>query len=344
MKGAGKMNYDKNELKRILQMSQAELKRHLDRVLQENGYPTVNQKGFLYAPGSVPVLLVAHLDTVHREKPEIICFSEDGRFVMSPQGIGGDDRCGVFMILQIIRSVNCHVLFCEDEETGGNGARAFEKSRIKVKVNYIVEMDRRGNNDAVFYGCDNPDFTDFVLSFGFAENHGSFSDISVVAPHLKTAAVNLSAGYYNEHRTHECIDMLAVENNIRRITQMALTETETFPYMKRRGGFFQYSLFGGQQTMFDSPELGDNRRKLLMELPDTARLLTNGYEIIPESTYLIDREGNVYIYLPELDAAVESEHSYACDDNGEPVAFSAFDAKRFSVLSMEAALEQLSMM
>lgn len=59
---------------------------------------------------------------------------------MSPQGIGGDDRCGVFMVLQIIRSVNCHVLFCEDEETGGNGARAFERSRIKVKVNYIVEI------------------------------------------------------------------------------------------------------------------------------------------------------------------------------------------------------------
>lgn len=324
-------------------MSQAELKSHLDGVLQENGYHTVNRKGFLYAPGAVPVLLVAHLDTVHREKPEIICFSEDGRFVMSPQGIGGDDRCGVFMILQIIRSVNCHVLFCEEEETGGNGARAFVKSKMKAKVNYIVEMDRRGDNDAVFYECGNPDFTDYVLSFGFEEKQGSFSDISVVAPHLKTAAVNLSAGYYNEHRPHECIDMLAVENNVRRIVQMALTETESFSYMKRKSSYHQFSLFGGQRMLFDCAEMGDSRRKLLMELPDTARLLTNGYEIIPESTYLIDREGNVYIYLEELSAAVESEHSYACDEDGEPVAFSPFEAKRLPVLSMEAALEQLSM-
>lgn len=149
------MNYDVNELKEILRMSQPVLKSHLESVLQKNGYQTVNKKGFLYAPGTVPVLLVGHLDTVHREKPQIICFSEDRRFVMSPQGIGGDDRCGVFMILQLIQCVNCHVLFCEDEEIGGQGARAFAKNKVKVKVNYIVEMDRRGDNDAVFYECDN---------------------------------------------------------------------------------------------------------------------------------------------------------------------------------------------
>ncbi len=337
------MNYDKKELKELLQMSQKELKSHLDSVLQDSGYHTVNQKGFLYAPGDIPVLLVAHLDTVHSEKPEIICFSDDGRFVMSPQGIGGDDRCGVFMILQIIRRVNCHVLFCEDEETGGNGARVFTKNKLRVKVNYIVEMDRRGDNDAVFYACDNPDFTDFILSFGFTEKGGSFSDISVIAPYLKTAAVNLSAGYYNEHRLHECIDMLAVENNIRRIAQMALTEAEPFAYMQRQSSFRQFSLFGGQRSFLDLAASEGSKQKLLMDLPDTARLITNGCEIVPESTYLIDRESNVYIYLEELNAAVESEYSYACDENGEPIAFSVFDARRLPVLSMETALEQLSM-
>lgn len=336
------MDYNRNELKKILRMSQAELKSYLDRILQEKGYPTVSRKGFLYAPGTVPVLLVAHLDTVHREKPEIICFSEDGRFLMSPQGIGGDDRCGVYMILRIVQSANCHVLFCEDEETGGNGARAFTESRLRLNVNYIVEMDRRGENDAVFYGCDNPGFTDFVLSFGFQEKQGSFSDISLVAPYLKTAAVNLSAGYYNEHRPHECIDMMAVENNIRRVVHMVQADTEHFRFVKRRSSFHQLSLFGSLRALPDCEETDEGQWKSLMELPDTAKLLTNGYEILPKSTYLIDREGNVYIYLDDLDAAVESEHSYACDEDGEPVAFSAFTSKRVQVLSMEAALEQLS--
>lgn len=337
------MNYNGKTLKKILRMTQKQLKSYLESILQESSYRTINRKGFLYAPGDVPVLLVAHLDTVHAQRPEIICFSEDGRYIMSPQGIGGDDRCGVFMILQIIQEAKCHVLFCEDEETGGNGARAFTQSRLEMEVNYIVEMDRRGDNDAVFYGCDNPDFTDFILSFGFEEKAGSFSDISVVAPYLETAAVNISAGYYNEHRLHECIDMLALENNIRRIVQMVQTETEVFPFIRRKSSFHQFSLFEGPGKLLDLSASGECKQKLLMNLPDTARLISSGYEIAPKSTYLIDRESNVYIYLDELGAAVESEYAYACDENGEQIAFSVTDAKRLPVLSMEAALEQLSM-
>jgi putative aminopeptidase FrvX len=68
---------------------------------------------------------------------------------MSPYGIGGDDRAGVYMIMQILKAARCHVLFCEDEETGGNGAREFTKSSIHPEIHYIVELDRRDTNDAV---------------------------------------------------------------------------------------------------------------------------------------------------------------------------------------------------
>lgn len=95
----------------ILRMRQKELKHYLAGHLKKMGYNVVKQKGFLYAAGEVPVLLIAHLDTVHNEKPDIICRSEDGRYMMSPQGIGGDDRCGVYMTLQIINEARCHVLF-----------------------------------------------------------------------------------------------------------------------------------------------------------------------------------------------------------------------------------------
>ena len=117
----------------VLRLRQAELKKALREELLEMGYTPIFRKGFLYAPGELPVLLVAHLDTVHCEPPSIICYSKDGRYIMSPQGIGGDDRAGVYMILQILRRVNCHVLFCEDEESGGHGAKAFTKSSIDRK-------------------------------------------------------------------------------------------------------------------------------------------------------------------------------------------------------------------
>lgn len=324
----------------ILRMRQKELRHYLVGHLKESGYDVVKRKGFLYAKGDVPVLLVAHLDTVHNEIPSIICRSADGRYIMSPQGIGGDDRCGVYMILQIIKEVRCHVLFCEDEEVGGRGARAFEGGGLEVDVNYIVEMDRRGNNDAVFYNCDNPEFTEFVCSFGFREAAGSFSDISVVAPHLKTAAVNISAGYYNEHRLHEMIDSFAMQNNVERIIQMAQTPTVKYSYMKRK--VFTSSFFR-QQTLFDLGFEEKGKEKLLMELPEGSRLMMNGYEITPACTYLMDKDGNVYAGIPELDAAVISENAVAYDNNGKLISFSVFDAKRMKVLSMESAMEQLTM-
>lgn len=55
----------------ILRMRQKELKHYLAGYLKKMGYDVIRQKGFLYAEGTVPVLLVAHLDTVHQEKPSI---------------------------------------------------------------------------------------------------------------------------------------------------------------------------------------------------------------------------------------------------------------------------------
>ena len=80
------------EFEEIFQFSQERLKQALETELIENGYAVRKQRGFLYAEGTVPVLLVAHLDTVHRTQPETICYSADGTVMMSPQGIGGDDR------------------------------------------------------------------------------------------------------------------------------------------------------------------------------------------------------------------------------------------------------------
>ncbi len=337
------MEYNIKELKTLLQMSQKELKGYLEEYLQTLGYLTINRQGYLYAPGTVPVLLVAHLDTVHHDKPSIICFSEDKRYVMSPQGIGGDDRCGVYMILQIIKKYNCHILFCEDEETGGKGAKEFTRGKIKKpSVNYIVEMDRHGDNDAVFYRCDNRDFSDFVFTFGFRGNYGTFSDISIIAPFLKTAAVNISAGYYNEHRTHEYIDMLAVLRNIERICKMVSFETEHFEYTERKDKCGQISLFG-ERVSIDTPAIDcREKRTMLMPIPQNAHLVTNGYKIARASEYLVDIEGQIFIYLPEIDAAVISEHSFACDDNGEQIVFSIDEARRLSVISMEEALERLT--
>ena len=139
------------EFEQIFQLSQGNLKEALVGELKALGYKPKSRKGYLYASGELPIMLIAHMDTVHQH----ICYSEDGYVMMSPEGIGGDDRAGVYMILRILQEAKCHVLFCEDEEIGGQGARKFERSSIRPEVNYLVELDRHGGNDAVFYNCNN---------------------------------------------------------------------------------------------------------------------------------------------------------------------------------------------
>lgn len=327
----------------VLRLRQPELKKVLREELLGMGYTPISRKGFLYAPGEIPVLLVAHLDTVHYEPPSIICYSKDGRYMMSPQGIGGDDRAGVYMILQILQRVKCHVLFCEDEESGGHGAKAFTKGSIKVNVNYIIELDRKGDNDAVYYGCYNPEFREFIQGFGFQESVGSFSDISILAPHLKTAAVNLSTGYYNAHRNHELIDTQAMASNVERVIEMVMTPTEHYKYQPK---ITKQTKFPRHSSLFDTQITdmtdGDSERKLLMWLPGDARLLVGTHELRSSQRYLIDRSGVVYAYIDYLNAAVESEILMACDTNGYEVKFRYSNAEHMPVVSYEEAMGKLA--
>lgn len=326
------------EFEQILRMPQKELKKALTGVLANLGYEPVAKKGYLYGAGMSPVMLVAHLDTVHREPVRDICYSMDGKIVMSPQGIGGDDRAGVYMALQIAEQVPCHILFCEDEEIGGKGAQQFIRSGIEPQINYIVEMDRRGHHDAVFYQCDNRRFVSFVTGFGFQEAFGSFSDISVIAPHLGVAAVNISAGYYNEHRTHEHINMNHVAHNISRITEMVQAPSDVFTYIKARGsGFGRF--YGEQLPLWGAGELG--HRTALMPLPQTAHVVVSGVKVDNGLAHFIDENGTVYDYLEEVDAVVPAEHTAAFAEDGMPLKFLKRAAQKLQTLSLEEAMEQL---
>ena len=104
-------------LEKMCCMTQEELSVYVEREMVSHNRNVFSGKGWIYSPGTIPILLCAHLDTVHKETPKSIVY-EQGR-MSSPEGIGGDDRCGVYMILNIIKNYNCHVCFFEDEEYGG---------------------------------------------------------------------------------------------------------------------------------------------------------------------------------------------------------------------------------
>lgn len=181
------------------------------------------KKDFIYATGDIPILLVAHLDTVLSEKPHIWVTNNHSTWFGKDTGLGADDRAGVFAILKIIQSGRRpSVLFTTGEEIGGFGAMAFVKEFAEppVPTKYVIEIDRRGKGQAVFYDCGNTKFMKYVESFGFTTQRGIFSDISFICPNWNVAGVNLSAGYYNEHTEFETLKTADLFYTIDRVKKM----------------------------------------------------------------------------------------------------------------------------
>ena len=212
------------DLEDFLRRTQKQLFKRLCKKFK--GKTLISKGNFILVRGQAPVMLVAHLDTVHAEPVREICKTADGNILMSPQGIGGDDRCGCFALVKIYKSaqVKPWLLFTCDEEIGGVGAKAFCHSHKQKQLpkeidslKFIVEIDRRGANDAVFYHCANTDFEAYITGKGFKVAQGSFSDISLIAPELGIAAVNLSSGYYYAHTLHEFINRKELDETIGKI-------------------------------------------------------------------------------------------------------------------------------
>lgn len=237
----------------ICRMTQSGVKEYMQAYLSSNKYSPINGKGYLYAKGTIPVLLVAHMDTVHKELCKEIN-KKDGK-ISSPQGIGGDDRCGIFMIMNIVKELHCSVLLTEDEETGGHGARAFANTKYvkNLDVNYMIEFDRKGSNDCVYYTCDNRDFKEFVGdATGFKEAQGSYTDICSIMPVAMIAGVNLSCGYYNPHTKTEYVIYDEMIDNIDQAKALIKTECDKpFKYIAKQYSFSGFSKSTSQISLFD---------------------------------------------------------------------------------------------
>lgn len=217
--------------------------RHTQESLMDalvNKFPdAIYQEGdYLLVPGDIPIMLVAHVDTVHKEPVRDICTSRGGEILMSPQGIGGDDRCGVYALLKLAECDSTHhpwLLFCCEEEVGGLGSDGFamdyQNGYLPLELGdlkMIIELDRKGNNDAVYYDCGNTDLEDYFTFLGWKTEFGSFTDICNIAPVLGVAAVNLSVGYYNQHTEGEYICLSDLTNTIQRVKQIVLN-IDTLP-------------------------------------------------------------------------------------------------------------------
>lgn len=195
-------------------------------------------KDYVFARGTIPIMLVAHLDTVLTEPPKKLFKIQGKNVICGSNGLGADDRVGVFMILEILKAgLRPSVLFTTDEECGGLGADAFIAyfKRPTDDYKYIIQLDRRGENDCVFYDCQNKKFVNYIKKFGWEPAKGIFSDISIICPVWGVAGVNLSVGYINEHTPYEMLDLDIMMRNLDRVIEMLKADLTNVPEFKYQG-------------------------------------------------------------------------------------------------------------
>lgn len=255
---------NKNELKQFLnicKMSEESVKMYLKGKLHKYYETVIDEDGFLYAKGNYPVLLTAHMDTVHTQLVSEVAMTtetytgKEQHIISSPQGIGGDDRCGIFMILSILQNGNKDkkpsVLFCEQEEKGGIGSDKFTLTKYiddLKEMKYLIELDRANANDLVFYDDVNYDFHDFCeKTTGFREAFGSFTDICNLSPVCGVSSVNISCGYYHQHTLKEFVVLEEMEDAIKATKKLidAAENVEQFEFVeyKPKGNKYNYGYY-----------------------------------------------------------------------------------------------------
>lgn len=225
--------------KSIVKLPTEKLQKVLTKYLQKNYGNAVSSNGYTFAAGDIPICLAAHMDTVFDDgampKESDIFYDREKNTIWSRQGGCGDDRSGVFAIIKIIESgLRPSVIFTDFEEEGCVGAMQLvdDLPQFPTKLNYIIQLDRRGTNDCVFYNCANDSFTEYIEKFGFVENFGSFSDISELCPAWKIAGVNLSIGYDGEHSVSEIVQVNSLLATINKVKIMLKEKNiPEFPYI-----------------------------------------------------------------------------------------------------------------
>jgi hypothetical protein len=238
-------------LKTLVSSTQNTLRKSLATYLQSRYSTTIVTDRYIVAVGDIPIALVAHLDTVFLTPVKNLYYDSNKKVFWSSEGLGADDRAGIFAILKIIQSgLRPSVIFTTDEERGGIGASYLAEIKCPIpNLKYLIQLDRRGKDDCVFYDCDTKDFIQYVKSFGFKEKMGTFSDISFLCPAWNVCGVNLSVGYENEHSVQEVLHMPFLYKTIEKVKKML--NDSSIPDFKYEEVDFKLSAFFSK-TDFES--------------------------------------------------------------------------------------------
>lgn len=190
-------------LDKILKLTDEGLSIRMEKELFRQGYNVIHGNGYYFAEGSIPVLLIAHINSIHEEQPIEICKSEN--FWMAPEGIGGENRCGIYALLQIVRHYHCHILLLNDK-INNNITSLLNGLSEDFYIAFAIDLALEGKNECLIHRC-----TDVMIRSALKERGYELTPSAAILEfpkNLKLTYISISTGFYDSYLQSEriCID------------------------------------------------------------------------------------------------------------------------------------------
>lgn len=211
--------------------------------------------------------VVAHTDTVHQldviNVREEQLPNEQGIIKLSlkayndmgfPTGIGGDDKCGVYACLELLKELpNLKAAFFVSEETGCHGSKMADKNFFE-NVGYAIQFDAPGNlmvseycMGTKLFDRDSEFFTkcNTVLSETFNKDREyqshPYTDVYALKKKFDFSCINFAIGYYNYHTPNEYVVVEDVYNGIKTGKEMIESlGNKKYPYISQNNGYQRF--------------------------------------------------------------------------------------------------------
>lgn len=175
--------------------------------------------------------VTSHMDTIHKIVDNFKIYTDvddkDLLFAMSNKkrvGVGGDDKCGVFACLYLLKVIpHLKVVFFSGEEVGCRGSGSIDK-RFFSDCQYLIQLDRQGKRDFIQTYWGNKTVShEFASEIGLIKKKYRYKNcIGTVTDVMKLwnnkvgiSCINLSCGYYKPHTAYEYISIKDLWNSVK---------------------------------------------------------------------------------------------------------------------------------
>ena len=209
----------------------------IDYVLDKKGNVYLTKGKDRVTLGEYYPCVVSHIDTVHRSHIDLINdkrrldIVEDvkGNLIAynpltnQQTGIGGDDKCGVFVCLSLFLEMDIlKGAFFVEEEIGMLGSKE-ACSEFFENVGYAIQFDAPSANwitevcsGVKIFDTEFKDKIKTVLSEGGYTNFSNdpFTDVNQLSQKFDFNCLNLGCGYYEQHRDSEYVVVDEVKKSL----------------------------------------------------------------------------------------------------------------------------------